>query len=99
MSFEHNDRYTARVSITGRVQGIGYRFWAKRNAETLGLDGWVRNLRDGSVEALFSGAAKEVLEMLARCRQGPFGARVEDVVILEEPAPPHPGFRILPAHD
>ena len=96
MSFENNDPYTARVSITGHVQGVGYRVWANRNAETLGLNGWVRNRRDGSVEALFSGAAKHVLEMLAQCRQGPYGARVEDVIILEEPGAPHPGFRILP---
>ena len=96
MSFENNDQYTARVSITGRVQGVGYRIWAKRNAETLGLGGWVRNRPDRSVEALFSGAAKQVLEMLSRCRQGPYGARVEDVVILEEPDTPHSGFHILP---
>ena len=46
-----------RVVVTGRVQGVGYRVWAARNAKALGLRGWVRNRRDGAVEALFAGEA------------------------------------------
>ena len=66
MSIENSDQRTLRVVITGRVQGVCFRAWAQDNARALGLDGWVRNRRDGAVEALFSGAASQVFEMLAR---------------------------------
>ena len=69
-----------QVMITGRVQGIGYRAWLEEQARASGLEGWVRNRRDGSVEALFSGPATMVAEMVALCRHGPPSARVENVV-------------------
>ena len=96
MSFENGDRQSVRVRITGRVQGVCYRAWAQDNARALGLDGWVRNRRDGAVEALFSGPAGQVFEMLARCRKGPPSAFVEDVAIIEDGATAQPGFRVLP---
>ena len=96
MSFENGDRQSVRVRITGRVQGVCYRAWAQDNAKALGLDGWVRNRRDGAVEALFSGSAGQVFEMLARCRKGPPLAFVEDVAIIEDGATALPGFRVLP---
>jgi acylphosphatase len=67
------------VVIRGRVQGVGYRAWTEMTALELGLEGWVRNRRDGTVEALFAGSADEVAAMLEACRQGPPGARVEAV--------------------
>jgi len=67
------------VTITGRVQGVGYRAWVDHEARAHGLEGWVRNRRDGSVEALFAGPADVVSEMVARCRRGPSSARVENV--------------------
>jgi acylphosphatase len=68
-----------RVVIRGRVQGIGFRAWAEYTALERGLQGWVRNCRDGSVEALFVGAADAVTAMIAACRQGPRGSRVEGI--------------------
>ncbi|KAK2974723.1 hypothetical protein RJ640_007150 [Escallonia rubra] len=62
---------TVRVVIKGRVQGVFYRNWTIDNATDLGLKGWVRNRRDGSVEALFSGDSAKVEEMEQRCRRGP----------------------------
>jgi acylphosphatase len=72
-------RAIIQVVITGRVQGIGYRAWVEYQAVASGLEGWVRNRRDGSVEALFAGNAKVVAEMVALCRHGPPGARVAAV--------------------
>jgi acylphosphatase len=72
-------RAIIQVMITGRVQGVGYRAWVEYQAVASGLEGWVRNRKDGSVEALFAGNAKVVAEMVALCRHGPPGARVTAV--------------------
>ncbi len=72
-----------RVTIRGRVQGVGYRAWVEHQARVHGLEGWVRNRRDGSVEALFAGSASVVADMIASCRRGPSSARV---VAVEEEA-------------
>jgi acylphosphatase len=68
-----------QVTITGRVQGVGYRAWVDHQARNHNLEGWVRNRRDGSVEALFAGPADIVSELVARCRRGPSSARVDSV--------------------
>ena len=73
-----------QVTIRGRVQGVGYRYWVENQAVAQGLEGWVRNRRDGSVEALFAGSADIVAHMVALCRRGPPSARVE--AVTEEPA-------------
>src|SRR5579875_2933911 len=65
------------VSIRGRVQGVGYRAFVEREALAAGLEGWVRNCRDGSVEAVFSGPQEVVDKVIAVCRRGPFAARVD----------------------
>jgi len=70
---------TVHVSIHGRVQGVGFRAWTHHQAELHGLKGWVRNRRDGAVEAVFSGPEDLVEVMLKACRQGPRGAVVERV--------------------
>jgi acylphosphatase len=67
------------IVISGRVQGIGYRAWTEITALERGIEGWVRNRRDGSVEALFSGLEDEVAAMIADCRRGPPGARVDAI--------------------
>jgi acylphosphatase len=67
------------VAITGRVQGVGYRAWVDDEARARGLEGWVRNRRGGSVEAVFAGPADVVSRMVADCRRGPSSARVENV--------------------
>jgi acylphosphatase len=68
-----------QVTIRGQVQGVGYRAWVEQQARTSKLEGWVRNRRDGSVEALFAGPATVVAEMVALCRHGPPSGRVESV--------------------
>jgi acylphosphatase len=68
-----------QVTITGRVQGVGYRAWVAHQARSHNLEGWVRNRRDGSVQALFAGPADVVSDMIALCRRGPSSARVEAV--------------------
>jgi acylphosphatase len=74
------------VRITGQVQGVGYRAWTVEEARRRGLSGWVRNLADGDVEAVFSGPAATVDEMVAACWRGPSLARIGDVAIdIAEP--------------
>jgi acylphosphatase len=67
------------VMIRGRVQGVGYRAWVEHEARACGLEGWVRNRRDGSVEAVFAGLADIVADMVTSCRQGPASAGVDTV--------------------
>lgn len=68
-----------RLLIAGLVQGVGYRDWMVARARALGLDGWVRNLKDGRVEALLAGPEATLEEMLRACRRGPPGAVVERI--------------------
>jgi acylphosphatase len=69
----------ARLTITGRVQGVGYRDWMIGTARRLGLTGWVRNRRDGAVEALIVGDESAVGRMIEACRRGPPAARVDEI--------------------
>jgi acylphosphatase len=73
-----------QVTIRGRVQGVGYRAFVEHRAMALGLEGWVRNRRDGSVEVLVAGPVKIVADMIEQCRRGPAYARVE--TLTEESA-------------
>ena len=82
--------------ITGRVQGVGYRAWVEREAERLRLTGWVRNRRDGSVEAVFKGQEDAVVRMLDECWRGPRGAKVENVVATVIADEGWPEFSVLP---
>ena len=70
------DRIAVCLVIRGRVQGVGYRWWARAEARRLGLDGWVRNRADGSVELVAAGPADRLAELEALCRRGPSSARV-----------------------
>lgn len=74
---------SSRVSvlITGKVQGVGYRYWTVRQARELGLNGWVRNLPDGRVEAVFEGSESAVKQMIQYCYSGPSAAIVSDVTV------------------
>jgi acylphosphatase len=67
------------VVVRGRVQGVGFRAWTELMALERGVEGWVRNCRDGSVEALFAGLEEVVLTMIELCREGPSGARVVQI--------------------
>lgn len=85
-----------RVKIKGRVQGVWFRAWTEGEARKLALEGWVRNRRDGTVEALFHGPSDAVDRMVTACRTGPPAARVEDVAVLDTEAPEQTGFTVLP---
>ena len=83
------------IRVTGQVQGVAYRAWARAAAERLGLHGWVRNRGDGSVEALIAGPEAAVKDMLLAMREGPGAARVTDVwTDPAEPGAVEAGFRI-----
>ena len=90
------------VTIHGGVQGVGYRVWTELTALRHGLEGWVRNRRDGTVEAVFAGDAETIVDMVAACRRGPAGARVTKLEEREaspaELAARRPGehFSVLP---
>ncbi len=85
----------AHVWISGHVQGVFFRQTTHEEALRRGLTGWVRNLRDGRVEATFQGSQEELEEMVRWCHRGPPGAWVRDVeVIWEEPDPAVAGFRV-----
>jgi acylphosphatase len=87
---------TKRLFIAGRVQGVGYRAWMVHQAECLGVSGWVRNCRDGTLEALVDGDTASVEELLRLCRRGPRLAEVTEIVEeLAEPYP-EPGFGRMP---
>ncbi|MBN1433192.1 acylphosphatase [Candidatus Fermentibacterales bacterium] len=80
------DRIIARrVVLRGLVQGVGFRYWTRSVASRLGLDGWVRNRGDGSVEMVVRGDSERVGEMIDLCRRGPGGAHVSELSAFEEP--------------
>jgi acylphosphatase len=92
-----NDRKRAvQARIYGQVQGVGYRIWTRGEAGGLGLVGWVRNERDGSVTAWLAGRETAVSAMIERLRQGPAGASVRRVDVEEiEPWIAPGDFRIV----
>ncbi|MGD9812512.1 MAG: acylphosphatase [Sphingobium sp.] len=77
------NRIARRLRIHGRVQGVYFRGWTVETAQQLGLDGWVRNRLDGSVEALAVGPAKAVEALITASHQGPPAARVDHVDVEE----------------
>jgi acylphosphatase len=86
-----------RVIVHGFVQGVFFRDTLRRRAAALGVSGWARNTRDGTVEAVFEGDADAVERMLELSRAGPRGARVDRVEVVEEQPSGLAGFEILPA--
>jgi acylphosphatase len=83
------------VVIAGRVQGVGYRAWLCGQADDLGITGWVRNRRDGTVEAHFEGPEDAVEELLRGCRRGPALARVSEITETIAQETGDPGFHSL----
>jgi acylphosphatase len=88
------DIRTVTVKIEGRVQGVFFRAWTEQTARSLGLDGTVCNMGDGSVEAVFSGPAEVVADMLRRCADGPRDAHVTKVTVVQEGGAVAPGFKV-----
>jgi acylphosphatase len=74
-------RERAHVYVSGRVQGVFFRYETRREARKRNVRGWVRNLPDGRVEALFEGEKEKVLELIEFCKHGPPGARVKNIEI------------------
>lgn len=86
-----------QVRISGVVQGVGYRYWTEQHAKARGLNGWVRNRRDGSVEAIIAGDDAAVDDMLAAFWQGPASSDVDGVTSeVVDAAVVEAGFRTLP---
>lgn len=84
-----------RVTITGRVQGVGFRAWLRNAAGSAGVTGWTRNRRDGAVEALLAGDADAVRALIEHCSIGPPGAAVTGIDASPSSEPPPVGFHIL----
>ena len=87
---------TARLIITGRVQGVGYRMWAERTASALGIRGWVRNRGDGSVELLATGDDAAVAKLIEACSEGPRHALVSGVSVSDAEDDGSTGFGASP---
>jgi acylphosphatase len=82
------------VRIRGAVQGVGFRYQARSRAQSLGLAGWVSNLPDGSVEAIFEGDDERVESMVEWSRHGPLGARVDGMEVSWEQSTGEQGFAV-----
>jgi acylphosphatase len=80
-----NDRLVYQVWISGKVQGVGYRYATQRMAQKLGVTGWVQNLPDGRVEAMFAGSRAQVEAMIQWCYEGSREAQVEKVEFISLP--------------
>jgi len=81
----NDERETRRYVVSGRVQGVGFRWFVEREAATLGITGWVRNRDDGRVEVMATGTLEQLSALDARLREGPRAARVDEVAV--SPAP------------
>jgi acylphosphatase len=79
-------KLSRHVVFRGLVQGVGFRAFVEDEAARTGVEGWVRNRRDGTVEAVFGGDAKSVEETIAACRKGPTAARVKSIDAREASA-------------
>jgi acylphosphatase len=102
MDEDGRGRRTVRVLLSGRVQGVGFRLWIEREAIVRGLEGWARNRRDGTVEAVFAGDPDAIASMVEACALGPGHARVRGVEVHEaeeadvDRRSPGSGFDLLP---
>lgn len=84
----------AHLHVSGRVQGVGFRASTRREARDQGVSGWVQNLADGRVEAVFEGPEADVEAMIEWCRDGPSTARVEDLTVEYEDPQGADGFEV-----
>lgn len=93
-------RIARRFLISGRVQGVGFRFFAREAAQVENLSGWVRNLTDGRVEVLADGDRESVDRFERRLRRGPAGARVEQVDVADDaPSSTSGEFEVRSSHE
>jgi len=89
-------RVCVRLRIEGRVQGVGFRAFVELEARARAISGWVRNRRDGGVEAVIAGTGDQIDAMIGRCRDGPRGSRVDLLKVLQEDCPAMQGFEVRP---
>lgn len=89
-----SDRTRAHVHVSGKVQGVSFRATTRDRAREAGVNGWVRNLDDGRVEAIFEGPKETVEEMIEFCHRGSDAAQVEDVQVSYEQPTDEDGFRV-----
>lgn len=94
---EDSEVTTLRLRIEGLVQAVGFRYFAMTEARRLGIDGWIRNRADGTVEALASGNTKAVEAFIAACMRGPSGARVKNIDLHNAEPPTDRGFHRRPS--
>lgn len=87
-------RHVTHVIVRGLVQGVSFRAWTVRLAESRGVDGWVRNREDGGLEAVLAGEAEAIRDIIDACRTGPEAAIVTDVIELPTGEEPGTGFHI-----
>ncbi|MBE9170059.1 acylphosphatase [Pleurocapsales cyanobacterium LEGE 06147] len=88
------DYICVRIFVSGKVQGVGYRFSTRQQAQNLGINGWVRNLPDGRVEAVLAGDRPTVEQMIQWCRIGPAAAVVKNITVEEIKSRTIDGFTI-----
>lgn len=93
--YPHAVTLTRHLFISGRVQAVGFRFYMQRKARELGISGWVRNRRDGRVEAVVQGSPEAVEAIIAWARRGPPSAVVSEIKVLEAEGN-YEGFEALP---
>jgi acylphosphatase len=79
------DNKKAHVFIEGRVQGVGFRHFTRKTATSIGVNGWVRNLNDGRVEAVFEGSEQQVEKLIEACKKGPPISNVTDIEVDWQP--------------
>ncbi|WP_417671509.1 acylphosphatase [Roseibium sp.] len=91
-----DDPASVYVTVMGRVQGVGYRAWCAQEAERLGLFGWIRNRSDGTVEAIYHGPAKRIVEMVRLAQKGPALAEVTKMLASPCNAPDNASFQRRP---
>jgi len=89
-----SDRTRAHVYVSGRVQGVYFRATTRDTAREVGVDGWVRNLDDGRVEAVFEGSEEQVEKLIEFCHEGSDAARVDDVEVTDEQPQGADGFSV-----
>ena len=95
MEKESEDKIKAvKVNISGKVQGVGFRFYVEKNAKSKNVKGYVKNLSGGRVEAFFQGQEENIKEMIELCKKGPLTAEVEDINIEEQNPQELTSFRV-----
>ena len=96
MATHSKKNFTVNIKIIGKVQGVGFRFFVQQQAQKLGINGWVRNIPNGDVEALAQGEKADLEQFIAKVKEGPSFSRVEDVSLnWVKEAEQYFGFEII----